>query len=237
MPAQFTNKTFQYFDLASKNKNNEKWFLKNKSLYENEVKEPFSILIQQLDLRFGDKLSGIDINPKKISRPLSPKNKQEAGQEVVKSQAHVSLSEKKSSLFEWNPGLYIQVGKNENYLGSGLYMVSSRQIKLMRRAIVTNFDQFHALLQDKKLKKRWGSLIGDKYVRFPKDFDETHPSAQYIYHKQFFLGQEPTRKEVTDKKFFQRVGDDMELSLPFLQWIRKTVGTYEKKKFSFRDDD
>jgi uncharacterized protein (TIGR02453 family) len=233
--SQFSQKTFDYFDLAKKNSKNEKWFLKNKALYEEHVKEPFSILLQQLDLRFGDQLPSIEINPKKISRPLRPANKRVVGEGIIKTQAHVTLWEKRISLFEWNPGIHIQFGaeKEDNLYGAGLYMISSRQLKLMRRAIDENFEEFDALMNDKKLKKVWGELQGEQYKRFPKDYDEQAPSAKYIKFKQFYVNRDLTRKEVMAKSFFQKVGDEVEVVLPFFNWIRETVGTYKKNKFDF----
>ncbi len=235
MASQFSNKTFQYFDLAKKNQMNEKWFVKNKPLYEEHVKEPFSILLQQLDLRFGDKLPKIEINPKKVSRPLRPANKQEPGKGIIKTESHVTLWEKKISLFEWNPGIHIQFGaeKDENLLGVGLYMISSRQLKLMRRAIDENFSEFDKIMKDKKLRKIWGGLAGEKYVRFPKEYDENSRSAEYLWHKQFYLDRPLTRKEVTSKDFFKRAGEELEVSLPFFNWVRQTVGTYKKNTLSF----
>lgn len=235
MASQFSNKTFQYFDLAKKNQMNEKWFAKNKPLYEEHVKEPFSILIQQLDLRFGDKLPKIDMSPKKVSRPLRPANKLAPGVGPVKSESHVTLWEKKISLFEWNPGIHMQFGaaKDENLLGVGLYMISSRQLKLMRRAIDENFSEFDKIMKDKKFKKIWGGLAGERYVRFPKEYDENDRSAEYIWHKQFYLDRALTRKDVTSKDFFKRVGEELEVALPFFIWVRQTVGTYKKNNLTF----
>lgn len=228
MASQFSKKTFEYFDLAAKNQKNENWFLKNKGLYEEHVREPFGILIQQLDLRFGDKLPKIEINPKKISRPLYAANKRTPGKGIIKTQSHATLWEKQTSMFEWNPAIYLQFGheKDANLLGCGLYMVSSRQLKLMRKNIDERFDEFHKIMNDKKFKKVFPELLGEKYVRFPKEYDENAPSAQYLWHKQFYVGSDYTRKDVMDKNFFKRVGDEVELTLPFFKWIRGTVGTY-----------
>ncbi len=235
MASQFSSKTFQYFDLAKKNEMNAKWFEKNKPLYEEHVKEPFSILIRQLDLRFGEKLPKLEMSPKKISRPMRPINKQEPGKGIIKTETHMTLCEKKVSLYEWNPGMHVQFGykDDDNLLGVGLYLISSRQLKLMRRAIDDNFSEFDKIVKDKKLKKYWGGLAGETYVRFPKEFDENARSAEYIKHKQFYLEHALTRKDVIAKDFFERVGDELEASLPFFNWVRSTVGTYKKNSLTF----
>jgi uncharacterized protein (DUF2461 family) len=187
-----------------------------------------------LDLRIGDKLSKIEINPKKISRPLYAANKRTRGKGIIKMQTHVSFSEKQTSMFEWNPGIYLQFGhdKDANLIGAGLYMISSRQLKLMRKTIDENFDEFHNLMNEKKFKKVFPELLGETYKRFPKEYDESASSALYLRHKQFYIGNHYSRKEVIDKNFFKRVGDEIELTLPFLKWIRKSVGTYSSRNTS-----
>lgn len=234
MASQFSKKTFDYFDLASKNQKNEKWFEKNKGLYEEHVKEPFSILIQQLDLRVGDKLPRIEFNPKKVSRPVKAANKRAPGEGIYKTESWITLWEKQTSMFEWNPGIHIQVGKDKdsNFIGGGLYMVSSRQLKLMRQNIDERYDEFHKIMSNKKFKKVFPELMGDSYKRFPKEYDESAPSAEYLWHKQFYVGHNFTRKEATDKNFFKRVGEEVELMLPFFIWVRETVGTYSKRNTS-----
>jgi uncharacterized protein (TIGR02453 family) len=233
MSSHFTKDTFRYFDLAKKNAQNEKWLEKNINLYLEEVKEPFGILLQQLKMRLGDDLPGIEIDPKKITRPLKAKNKMAPGEGIIKSQSHATLWEKRVSLFEWNPGYHIQLGASDedNFYGTGLYMISSRQLKLMRRKITDHFEEFDAIMNNKKFKKTFGGLTGDKYKRFPKDFDENDPAALYLWHKQFYVGKEFTRKEALDKKFFHRLGDDLALTVPFFQWVRNAVGKYQKNKF------
>lgn len=229
MPSHFTKQTFAYFDGAKKNKNNEKWFLKNRNLYLEHVREPFGHLISVLHTEFSRDLPRIRIEPKQITRPLRTKNRAQEGG-LIKTHTHLSLWEKKTSLFEWNPGLHLQFGaeKDDNFFGLGLYMVSSRQLSRLRRALVDDFDQIDALLQDRKLKKAWGGLLGEKYKRFPKGFDPADRSEKYLWYKQFYLGQNLTRKEVLEKSLVKKITKDLRLAMPFFKWVRETVGTYSR---------
>lgn len=225
----FTTKTFTYFENAKKNKNNEKWFIKNKNLYLEHVREPFSHLITLLHDDLAINLPRIRVEPKLITRPLRSKNRNDKDG-LIKSVSYVTFWEKKTSLFEWNPGLHIQFGasKEDNFLGIGLYMVSSRQLSRLRGGITDDYEDLHSLLQDRKLKKTWGSLLGEKYKRFPKNFDINTPSAHYLWHKQFYLGKTLLRRDVTSKNFAKNVVKDFRLAIPFFQWIRQTVGTYSR---------
>ncbi len=226
----FTRKTFEYFEKAKKNKNNKKWFLKNKPLYEEYVRKPISELVIKIGNEFQTELPRIDINPRSITRPLRPKNKVGRDGALIKTQSHVGLAEKRTSLFEWNPGIYFQAGadKDDNFFGLGLYMVSSRQMSLLRHALVDNFEEIDEILSNRKLKKAWGSILGDKFKRFPKGFQEQDPRSGYLWHKQFYLGQSFSRTEMQSKKFLSHLVNDLGTAMPFFQWVRKSVGTYKR---------
>lgn len=226
---KFTNATFKYFDLAKKNPNNREWFEKNKGLYEDAVKKPLQSLLIEINKKYQRQLPRIEISPDKVTRPLRPKNRAEEDG-LVKNHVHFSLAEKRTSLFEWNPGIYFQIGadKDENFFGLGLYMTSSRQISLLRNALVEDFDRIDTILSDRKLKKTWVGLKGDVYKRFPKGFDPNCEAAKYLKYKQFYLGRSYTRKEVTSSKFASQLIKDLGVAMDFFTWIRSAVGTYRK---------
>lgn len=232
MKTLFTKKTFQYFDLAKKNKKKKEWFLKNKELYEAAVKDPYSILIREMDHRFSHKLPEIVISSKKISRPLRPKNKAEL-QGYVKAGAMFYFSQKQTSMFEWNPGIYMHLGdeKDDNVIGLGLYGPSSRQIKRLRTALVEDYETVDRILANKTFKKYWGGLAEEKYKRFPKDYSLDDPAAKYLWYKQFFLRRQFTRKEVVSKDFAETVLRSYEAGIPLLTWIRDSIGIFNKREY------
>ncbi len=231
MKSLFSRKTFHYFELAKKNTRKKEWFTKNKELYESHVREPFTFLLAEMDRRFADQLPQINISPRKISRPLRPKNKAEL-MGHVKASAMFYLSEKQSSIFEWNPGLFMQLGdeKEDNVIGLGLYGPSSRQIKRLRLALVRDHKTVDKILASRSLKKHWGGLADEKYKRFPKDFSPEQPAAKYLWYKQFFLRRQFTRREVAAADFANTVIKSYESALPLLSWIRESIGVYDKRE-------
>jgi len=225
----FNRKTFQYFDLAQKNRKKKEWFVKNKTNYEENVKAPFSVLIDRL--RHEIDLPGINIAPKGITRPTRPSNRAPT-EGWVKSHTHITLWEKRSSLFEWNPGIHIQFGEKEddNFYGLGLYMVSSRQQKKLRQALVEDTDTIRKVLKNKKLRSAFPEFLGDRYKRFPKGYAEDHPAAELLWHKQFYIGRNLSRKEVCDPKLFSQMVKDIRAALPFFAWVRNAVGVYSNHR-------
>ncbi len=84
------------------------------------MKSPFTQLLKDLREETEDYFPGVSFHPARISLPLyRDENIPEDGT-IVKPFSWAFLSEKKTSLFEWNPGINIYLGQ-ELTLGMGLY--------------------------------------------------------------------------------------------------------------------
>lgn len=225
MALVFSKKTYLYFDGTKKNANNRKWFEKNHSLYLEHVREPFAFLVDSIAKEYSSDLSKIPIKSAKITRPLRNGSRAE-DMGLIKTSTHLTLCEKNISRFEWNPAIHIQFGEKEddNLIGVGLYMTSSRQLSLMRQNLDEDFHAIHKILSNKKLKTSWGELQGEKYKKFPKGFSADRPSAKYLWHKQFYISQQWTRQQVCAANFTKQVITDIGHALPFLNWVRSSVG-------------
>lgn len=232
----FSRKTFQFLDAAHKNQHNPKWFEKNKDLYLEAVRTPMSELLLAIRENLQSDLPRIPIHPKSVSRPIRPKNKVTPEAGPIKNFSHFTLWEKRTSLYEYNPGIHFQVGalKDDNFIGLGLYMVSSRQMSLMRAAVTDDFETLHNMLTQTKIKKTWGTLQGDTFKRFPKGYDPDLLQNQYLWHKQFYFGRTLKRSEVLEKKFISSMIRDLKVGMPFFKWIREAVGTYTKNNYKER---
>lgn len=229
MAIKFSKKTFEYFEGAKENAFDKEWFEVNKNLYLDHVKEPFSFLVDAIGVELSDELIDIPISSKSICRPLRPSNRAlEKG--FVKDFTSIDIMQKKTSLFEWNPGIHIKLScdQGENFLGGGLYMVSSRQIKKMREAFLNEYKHVDKMLNKKGFVDSWGSIKGEQYKRFPRDYDPEHISAKYILFKQFYFSKELKRSEVVKKDFVKRTVEDLRHGSELLTWIKDTVGVYKK---------
>ena len=228
MSTTFSKATYKYFTAAKKNTKNKDWFAKHKSEYQENVTQPFENLLAEIQKKLQKELPDLRMDKKLITRPTRPAHKAEAG--FVKNFSYATITEKRTSLFEWNPGIHIQFGgeKDDNFIGSGLYMVSGRQISLLRNAIVEDFDTINSILKSKKFKSVWGELRGDMYVRPPKGFLSEAEYSKLLMHKQFYVHRDYKMSEITSKKFAELVVSDLKLILPFFRWIRSSVGTYTR---------
>ncbi|MES2527243.1 MAG: DUF2461 family protein [Bdellovibrionota bacterium] len=230
MSENFNRKTFEYFESAGKNRKNLKWFEKNKELYEENVKAPFTYLIKKMDLALGSQFPGIPVLPRKMSQPFYREEFIPEDGTVVKNKCSAFLSEKSGSKFEWNPGLYLTLSSEENIMGHGLYRPSSRQMKLLRAHIMKDPAQISRLMKFGKFREAWGELQGEKFIRFPKDFNADEKGAEFLWHKQFYFQKSLTRKAVLDRNFSEHVIQDFKLAAPYISWMRETVGVYIREE-------
>ncbi len=227
--AHFNAKTFNYFKNAKANRNKRTWFEKNRELYEAEVKGPMVQILEKIRRELQEDLPRIRIDSKVLTRPLNSKNKSDQG--LVKTTSHFTLWEKRTSLFEWNPTIYFQIGNDpeDNVLGVGLYMVSSRQMSLMRTKIAEEYLELNEILTERKFKQIWRGFEGEKFVRYPKGFPIDQPYSKLLMNKQFFIARHFTKQELKSPKLAQQIGNELRVAMPFFKFVRATVGVYSRR--------
>jgi uncharacterized protein (TIGR02453 family) len=228
---EFSAATFAYFDAARRKAHNEAWFAANRARWEASVEVPFTHLILELKRELAPLLAGFAFSPRRLSRPVRRANpKREAR---VRANAYAALAEPSESMFDMNPGFYIDIGAERSLIACGLYEVSSRQMRALRPALVEHADEVRALLADRTLRRYWkqeqgGVLAGSRYTRFPKAFDESGPGAEFLWHRQWMLSRSLTREEVCSPKFVAQTVAAFKAALPWLAWTRRTVGVWKR---------
>ena len=227
----FSRKTFAYFDRARRNSADRAWFETHREQYAEHVEVPMTHLVLELKRELGPLLPGIDFVPRKLSKPVMRKANDADGP-VLRENVTASFAQTATSMFETNAGIYVSVGAkaDDNVVGCGLYMPSSRQMKLLRPACLADHARLKGILAERKLKQAWGGLSGGRFTRFPKDFDEAAPGAEYLWYKQFFLGKDLSREDVMAADFIAKTTAALRAAVPFVQWIRNTVGVYKKPR-------
>jgi uncharacterized protein (TIGR02453 family) len=244
----FDKKTFRYLEQAKKNEMDLAWFEAHRSSYENFVRKPLSELIIKVWEKFDDDFPGIKVDPSKISSPARLRKNNPNNRPVVKSEASFYLAVPTTSRFEWNPGIYFRISADPRdlVLGVGLYHISARQVRKMRQAVHEHYEEFHALLSEKSLRKRFGEFVGETYTKQVRGVDPDHPSAQYLRYKDFHLQRHYTREELLSPTFTKQFLSDLKVILPLFKWFRHTVGVYRPEQREgpglssykdFRDDD
>lgn len=206
-------------------KNNQRdWFQPRKEEYDEVVKFPMQCLIATLRDKLRDEIPELEFNPKRaifrIHRDVRfSKNKAPYKTNIA---ASFELRGKKQS-FE-TPGLYVHVAPGEIFIGGGMYMPYGDQLKAIRKSIIDKPAEFLAVVEDKRFKKIFDGIMGEKLQKAPLGIPKDHPMIEHLKHKQFFVGKEWDNESVCySKKFADTVTSLFIDTMPLVRWLMRAT--------------
>jgi uncharacterized protein (TIGR02453 family) len=207
-----------------KRNNSRPWFEEHKGEYESFVKLPMQSLIAALKPHFEKFAPEFDINPKRslfrvyrdvrFSRDKTPYKTHVA--------AHFVLRGKPKGIE--GSGYYLHIEPGEVFIGGGIYMPDGDQIKRIRRAIADQPDRFLSIIRDRRFRKRFGELEGDKLKRVPPGYDPDHPLAEWLKLKQFFVGADWPESACYKRSFVDEVARAFEETAPLVRFLNEAMG-------------
>ena len=209
-----------------KKNNNRSWFQSHKSVYDKNVKFPMQCLIASLSERMGDLVPEIEFNPKKsifrIYRDVRfSKNKAPYKTNIA---ASFKFRAKTDSPTE-TPGLYVGIEPGEIFIGGGLYMPTGDQIKAIRKAMVDDPDAYLAVIENRRFKKEFGGVQGEKLAKAPLGFPKDHPMIEHLRHKQFYVGKVYEDESPCLKPKFLSLAEQVFTdTMPLVRWLAGVVG-------------
>jgi uncharacterized protein (TIGR02453 family) len=206
-----------------KRNNNRQWFEKHKEEFETDVKLPMQSIIASLQPYFDSFAPQFDINPKRsifrIYRDIRfSKDKTPYKTHVA---AHFVLRGKPKGIE--GSGFYLHIEPGEIFLGGGIYMPDSDQLKSIRRAIAEQSKEFLMIVRDKSFVKRFKKIDGDKLQRVPRGYDPGHPMAEWLKLKQFFVGVEWKEEKCLKKLFVEEIVKVYEEATPFVMFLNDAL--------------
>jgi uncharacterized protein (TIGR02453 family) len=206
-----------------KRNNNRPWFEKHKEEYETSVKLPIQSLIVALQPHFERFAPEFDIHPKKslfriyrdvrFSKDKTPYKTHAA--------AHFVLQGKPKGVE--GSGYYLHIEPGEVFLGGGVYMPNGDQLKKIRMAIAGQPDKFLSIMGEKKFKRVFGKLQGEKLQRVPQGYEADHPMAEWLKYKQFFVGVEWPETKCLKAGFVDNVAGVFESATPMVRFLNEAM--------------
>ena len=84
------------------------------------------------------------------------------------------------------PGYYLGISTDKIHVGGGLFNVKSPELKLLRKHIAVNLDDFLSIVNASNFKKYLTELKGEKAKRIDKELANVAQRTDLIYNKQFY---------------------------------------------------
>ncbi|MDO9028505.1 MAG: DUF2461 domain-containing protein, partial [Candidatus Roizmanbacteria bacterium] len=122
-------------------------------------------------------------------------------------------------------GFYLHIESDEVYLGGGMYVPSSEDLKKIRNAIANFSERFLSIIGSKDFKKYFETLEGEKLQRVPKDFSPEHEMAEWLKMKQFFISYTTAEDECYKKSFVNKVADIFKKMMPLVSFLNEAIYT------------
>lgn len=184
---QYFTEEFNNFFKGLAANNHKDWFHENKKIYEKEVKKAFATFLTDLIKNIRDKYDpSLELEVKnavfRINRDIR------FSKDKTPYKLHVSAvisSEGRKNM--QIPGLYIQFGVGEIWLGGGTYKPNKENLLLLRKHIARNPKEVKALSANKNFQKFYDGIQGETIKRIPKAFKEAHATEPLIANKQFYF--------------------------------------------------
>jgi len=183
----FSNRAFAFFRGLKRN-NNREWYEAHKEEYEEHVKLPMQLLVASLRNPFAQVAPEFELNPKRsifriyrdvrFSRDKTPYKTHIAAHFVLRGMPKGFLGS----------GYYLHIEPDECFVGGGIYMPDSDQLKKIRKMIAARGEEFLSIVNRRSFVKRFGKISGERLQRMPKGYEEGHPMEEWLKFKQFFVG-------------------------------------------------
>lgn len=210
-----------FFKDLAKN-NNKEWFHANKKRYENDVKIPFLTLLETLVPMLNTWDDRILLDSKKalfrINRDIRFSKDKSPYNTIMK--AGFSPGGKKSEL----PGYYIGIDAEHVYVGGGLFMINTADLKKLRSNIAKNISGLLNIINDEQFIREFGQLKGEKSKRLDKSLRTTAEKTDLIYNKQFYaMAEFPIEPFYTSKKLESEIQHHFKVITPLNTYLNQVL--------------
>jgi uncharacterized protein (TIGR02453 family) len=213
-----------------KRNNDREWFAERKQVYERELKAPMIAVARQVTdamlefapehVRPAEKCVMRIYRDTRFSADKSPYKTQ-----VAAWWSRVGLEKTSGG------GFYFHVSPTEVTIAAGVYMPAAEQLKKIRLWLVEHHGELRALLEDKKLRKKFALFDGQALTRPPKGFDKDEPGIDLIRQKQWGVSAELPVEAALEPDFARVVAEHFRLAAPLVEALNRplVVGAGKRK--------
>jgi uncharacterized protein (TIGR02453 family) len=117
-------------------------------------------------------------------------------------------------------GYYVHVEPGDNsMIAGGSYMPPMPWLASIREKISEDGDRFVRIISDRKFKRVFGDIEGEKLKTAPKGYPKDHPFIELLRMKSFLAARTIPDKEITDEKCLEFIVSACETMKPFNDFL------------------
>ena len=200
MKSPFSPKTLAFLRALKRN-NDRDWFRLRKPQYEEHVRGPMVDLLARLAADLPGFAPELIADPRVSLYRVYRDTRFSPDKSPLKSHVAAHFPSKGLARNE-GAALYLQVAPAGVWIGGGLYMPASSDLRLIRAHIAANYRTLHRIVTGAPFCRAVGTLDGEQLAGMPKGYLADHPAAEYLRFKQFLAGRPFEAKFATSDRFY-----------------------------------
>lgn len=216
-----------FLRLLSQN-NNREWFNEHKALY-TQSRKSHILLVEKLILLLGNFDAEIrHLNPQecifriyrdlRFSRDKSP-YKTHYG-------AFMAAGGKNSD----RAGYYLHLEPGNSFITGGIWMPESPNLKILRRSIMENLDEFEEIIHNPSFKDYFGSMEGRRLLTAPKGFPADFSGIDYLKYKDFTATHKLNSEETERFDFCEYIAGIFQHLYPLNRFLNYALDEHKENK-------
>lgn len=120
-------------------------------------------------------------------------------------------------------GYYLHMEPGKSFIGGGLWHPEAPLLKAVRQEIDYNFDEFKGIIDDKKFKKLFKEINGERLKSLPQGYADDNPAIEYLKMKDYTVSAPLVDEDLTAKGFTKKGVDTFATMKPFIDFLNRSV--------------
>lgn len=221
MVSPFTRKTLAFLR-ALKRHNDRDWFKSRKDQYETHVRGPMVELLARLAGDFRTFAPELVADPRvslyRIYRDTRfSDNKHPLKTHIAAHFPHRGFARNEGA------GLYVEIAPAWVWIGGGIYMPSSADLRTMRAHVASHHRRLHRIVTAPAFRRAVGQLEGERLSRAPQGYAKDHPAADYLRFKQFLAGCEYEAEFAYSPRFYRELLAVFRAVAPLIRYLNEPL--------------
>ncbi|MGH9257459.1 MAG: DUF2461 domain-containing protein [Vicinamibacterales bacterium] len=217
MRSPFTSKTLSFLR-SLKRHNNREWFRNRKPQYEQHVRGPMIELLARLATDLPSFAPELISDPRVSLYRIYRDTRFSADKKPLKTHIAAHFPAKGFARNE-GAGLYLEIAPAWVWIGGGMYMPSSQDLRTIREHIAVHHRALHRIVTGPALRRAVGELDGERLSRVPQGYVKDHPAGEYLRFTQFLAGREFEAELAVRGRFYARVLTIFRAVAPLIRFL------------------
>jgi uncharacterized protein (TIGR02453 family) len=218
----FTAKTIHFLKQL-RNNNNRDWFNDHKQDYEDFIRTPALIFIEQMAEPLAKISPQFEAIPKKVGGSLMRVYRDTRfSKDKTPYKTNIGIQFRHRLGKDVHaPGFYLHIEPGEVFIGVGIWHPDSETLFKIRTAFAEEPNPYQQALAHKPFQNF--AMAGDSLKRPPRGFDADHPLVEELKRKDFIAVNELDEKALFEKNLADKIAKQFDSATPLMKFLCNAI--------------